>query len=137
MWIDQWYCGRGLSALDSQLTANFASHTPVQQLPYRMTTLFFWFAASQGGLAMRRGATKSWEAVRRSWDGPSLGLPNRKSVQEHVVLALTILRVVILLDAARFPFLACLLRNGEMRRVYLSGKLLVFWQEGHPDSFRS
>lgn len=50
---------------------------------------------------------------------------------------LTVSGVMILLDHAELVLLACLPRNGEMRRVYLSGKLVAFWQELCRDSQRS
>jgi hypothetical protein len=60
---------------------------------------------------------------------PPLRNLGHETVPERNVLTLTVIRVLILLDAAGFPLLACLLRNGEMRRVYLSGKLFVFSHE--------
>ena len=68
---------------------------------------------------------------------PPLRTLSRKTVPEPNVLTLTVVTVTILLDAAGFPLLACLPRNGEMRRVYLSGKLFVFWHEDREDSGRS
>jgi len=55
-------------------------------------------------------------------------LPAASQADYRVEMTVTIVADVILLDCSEFLLLACPAKNGEMRRLFLSGKLSASWR---------
>jgi len=100
-------------------------------------------AFAAGSRTIPRVGHTETDAFPRAADGPmsSVGRKDGETLRVEqkgiLVPAITVVRSVIVLDAAESALLAWSVGNGEMRRVRLSGKLFVFWQQHCQDSCRA